>query len=224
MLGGRDEARGAGEVRALRAADLGLGEARADHRILAGPLGDAAPAGIAGQVEHRREGEVEARGRGLVGGVGGGRLPQRGIEGAGLGERDGEDGAEAVDHVEGEEERHAEARLLDRRALRLAHGVAAPEVEDAAEPARAHVRGHVDRHGRAGHGVVGAEDGQLADLLLERHPPDEIGRLRRRRPRRERGRRRQRRGAGDQPERPAAGGRLSRRTGQRIAPAALSAS
>ena len=69
----------------------------------------------------------------------GGRLPERGVEGAGLGERDREDGAEAVDDVEAEEERDAEAGLLDRDALRRAHGVAAPEVEEAADPAGAQV-------------------------------------------------------------------------------------
>ena len=71
-----------------------------------------------------------------------------GVEGAGLGERDREDGAEAVDDVEGEEERDAEAGFLDRDALRRADGVAAPEVEEAADAAGAHVG--VDVAGDAG--------------------------------------------------------------------------
>ena len=122
---------------ALEAADLGLGEAGADVRVLARAFGDPAPARVAGDVEHRREGEVEAGGRGLLGGEAGGLLPERRVEGAGLGQRDREDGAEAVDDVEPEEERDAEAGLLDGQALRLAHRLAAPEVEQAADPAGA---------------------------------------------------------------------------------------
>ena len=134
MLGGGGEA---GEGGALEAADLGLGEAGADVGVLAGALGDAAPARVAGDVEHRREGEVEAGGGGLFGGEAGGLLPERRVEGAGLGERDREDGAEAVDDVEAEEERDAEAGLLDGEALGVADRLAAPEVEEAADPAGA---------------------------------------------------------------------------------------
>ena len=134
MLGRGGEA---GEAVALEAAHLGLGEAGGDEGVLARALGDPAPARVAGDVEHRREGEVEAGGGGLPGGEAGGLLPERGVEGAGLGEGDREDGAEAVQDVEAEEERDAEAGLLDGEALGRAHRLPAPEVEEAADPAGA---------------------------------------------------------------------------------------
>ena len=135
--------------------------------------------------------------------MGGGRLPERGVEGAGLGERDREDGAEAVDDVEPEEERDAEAALLDRDALRRAHSLPAPEVEEAADLARPQVGVDVAADLRAGDGEVGAEDGELADLLVERHPADEIRDLRGRRAQVEPG---QRRAGGDEREDAAAVG------------------
>ena len=172
MLGGRGEA---GEIGSLEPAHLGFGEAGADPRVFARSLGDAAPAGVAGDVEHRREGEVDAGGGALLGGGAGRRLPERGVEGAGLRERDREDGAEAVQNVEAEEERNAEAAFLDRRLLRGAHGIAAPEVEEAADRAGAHVGAEVARDDRTGGGEAGAQHRQLAELLGERHRGDELG-------------------------------------------------
>ncbi len=172
MLRRRGEA---GEGGALEALDLGLGEAGADVRVLAGAFGDAAPARVAGDVEHRREGEVEAGGLGLVGGEAGGFLPEGGVEGAGLGERDREDGAEAVDDVEAEEERDAEAGFLDGDALGVADGVAAPEVEEAADAAGADEGGDVLDPGGAGDGVAGGDHGELADLFGQGHAGDEVG-------------------------------------------------
>ena len=72
-----------------------------------------------------------------------------------------------------EEQRDAEAGLLDGGALGRADGGAAPEVEEAADPAGADVGVEVAGDARAGDGVVGAEHGELAELLGERHPGDE---------------------------------------------------
>ena len=96
-----------------------------------------------------------------------------GIEGAGLGERDREDGAEAVDDVEREEERDAEAGLLDGDPLGVAYRLAAPEVEEAADAAGADVGVDVGRDDGAGDGIVGGEDRELAELLGKGHPGDE---------------------------------------------------
>ena len=106
MLRGGGEA---GEALALEAAHLGLREPGGDEGVLAGALGDPTPARVAGDIEHRREGEVDAGGGGLPGGASGGRLPERGVEGARLREGDREDGAKAVQDVEPEEERDTEA-------------------------------------------------------------------------------------------------------------------
>ena len=163
----------AGEALALEAAHLGLGEAGGDEGVLARSLGDPAPARVAGDVEHRREGEVDAGGGGLRGGAAGGRLPERGVEGAGLGEGDREHGAEAVQDVEPEEEREPEPGLLDGEALVPAHRLPAPEVEEAADPAGADERLDVLDPGGAGDGVAGADHGELADLLGQGHAGEE---------------------------------------------------
>ena len=66
-------------------------------------------------------------------------------------------------------------RRVSSTAIRcaLADGVAAPEVEEAADAPRADVGVDVGRDDGAGDGVVGGEDRELAELLGEGHARDE---------------------------------------------------
>ena len=120
-------------------ANLGLGDARGDPRVLARALGDAAPARVARDVEHRREDHARCRRRRprprprvRV------RSHRAGVERRGLGKRDREDRAVAVDHVEAEEQRECRAASPPRRSAGCARtSSASPEVDQAADaPAR----------------------------------------------------------------------------------------
>ncbi len=70
VLGTGDDPLGRAELAALEAADLGRRDRRAEVRILAGALDDAAPARVAGDVDHRRERPVDADRPRLAGGDG----------------------------------------------------------------------------------------------------------------------------------------------------------
>ena len=101
----------------MKAAHLGLGEPRRRARVFAGSLGDSPPAGIARDVEHRREGDGEPVLRRFERRLARGALPKHGIERGRLGERNREDCPMPVDHVEAEEQRDAETAFLDRHPL-----------------------------------------------------------------------------------------------------------
>jgi hypothetical protein len=95
------------------------------------------------------------------------RLGQLGIERPGLGERDRELQAVPVDHVEAEEQRDLESRLLDG-ALRVARVLGAEDVEKAAhESAAREVR---LLRGRA---PAGRQEIQLAEFFFEGHAGEE---------------------------------------------------
>ena len=109
VLGAGEHRVARGEVVALEAAHARRGEDRTEIGVLARPLDDAAPAGVAGDVDHRSEGPVDAlRGR-LRGGDPRAPLGEPRIPAAGFGQRNGEHGSLAVDHIESEEQRNAKA-------------------------------------------------------------------------------------------------------------------
>ena len=116
---------------------------------------------------------MHAVGHRLDGGIARGGFPQLTVEAARFPNRHGVDRLVAMDHVEAKEQRHAKPAFLHRFALRLAHQMGAPDVEEAAD---ATVDDHVEgimRAGRAGlHQPVG-EHGNLAELLAQVHAPDE---------------------------------------------------
>ena len=117
VLGPGDHALGRPEPLALEAAHLGGADGRAEERVLACALDDAAPARVARDVDHRREGPVDADRPGLPGGDGlpaldDVRVPRRRHR-----DRHREDRAQAVDHVEAEQRRDAVPVALDRQPL-----------------------------------------------------------------------------------------------------------
>ena len=102
---------------ALEPTNLRSGDGSAEHRVFARALDDAPPARIARDVDHGREGPVDAdrtslaRGRSLRR-FDGPRRPARGER-----DRHGENRAQPVDDVEAEDQRDAEAAFLDGKTL-----------------------------------------------------------------------------------------------------------
>ena len=76
VLGRGAERRGRRQIVVLEAPHLGPGVERPQPGVFAEAFGDPSPAWIAGHVEHGREGQGDAVGRGLDGGGAGGLLPQ----------------------------------------------------------------------------------------------------------------------------------------------------
>ena len=118
---------GAGEnARALESAHVRRGHGRAEHRIFAGAFGDASPARVARDVHHGREGPADPfrarfRRAGARGELGHLRVPRRGD-----GQRNGKDGAIAVDDVVAEQQRDlrmCQGLALQRVRLLRAAGV-----------------------------------------------------------------------------------------------------
>ena len=80
MLGGGHERAGPQHVAALVAAHLRHGHARAEIGVFARAFDDAAPARIARDVDHGREGPVQARRGGFLGGDARGALLASGAQ------------------------------------------------------------------------------------------------------------------------------------------------
>ena len=171
------------EVWPLEALDGGHADAGAEEGILAVGFLGAAPARIAGQIEHRGEGLLDSRGSHLIGGSREYLLDQRGVPGAGqtesLGKTGGAAGHEPVQRLAELNVGDAQAGLLEQVSL---HGV--PEdraVVDAEWVVRA---AHLKERQAGALGVElpgGIEDfggsvgRQLADLLFEGHSREQVG-------------------------------------------------
>ena len=159
VLDARDDLVGRRVVVALRGLDARRREDGAEVRVLAGGLGDAAPARLVGDVDHRAVDLLDADRRRLARGdrvVGGGH---RRVEAARGAQRHREDRAVAVDRVVGEEDRDVQPRLLDRDVLEV---VDLRRVGEAEDPAHARLRVGV------GDLPVGQQL-QLLELLADRH-------------------------------------------------------
>ena len=159
VLDARDDLVGRRVVVALGGLDARGREDGAEVRVLAGGLGDAAPARLVGDVDHRAVDLLDADRRRLARGdrvVGGGH---RRVEAARGAQRHGEDRAVAVDRVVGEEDRDVQPRLLHRDVLEV---VDLRRVDEAEDPAHAGLRVGV------GDLPVG-EQLQLLELLADRH-------------------------------------------------------
>ena len=116
---------GLGEIALLVALDPGARHRGAEIGVFAVGLDDAAPARIAGDVDHGREDPGDAVGAGFGAPVRATISAACGIPAGGDGERNGKRGVVAVDHVEPEEEGDVQARLLHGDVL-VVVGLSAP--------------------------------------------------------------------------------------------------
>ena len=124
MLGTGGDAGGVAKVIALETADACLRQLHAQIRVLAGAFRDPSPALVTRDVDHRREGPVDAECGGLERRRAGGAFGKVGIERAGLGDRQRIGGAQAVNDVTREDQRDLEPGR-ERRILRgLGTGIA----------------------------------------------------------------------------------------------------
>ena len=102
---------------ALEPADLRRGDDAAEERVLPRSLDDPAPAGVAGDVDHRRERPVDADGPCLAGGDRLTPLDRRRVPGRRHRDRHRQDGAQPVDDVEPEQRGQPVPVALDGQPL-----------------------------------------------------------------------------------------------------------
>jgi len=74
-----------------------------------------------------------------------------------------------VNDIQAEEQRNAQARLLDSQPLHGPDALAAVKIQHAADGAVAYVPGESLGDHRTGHGLIGGAHRQLAELLGQRH-------------------------------------------------------
>ena len=163
VLRARDQLVPSAVVRSLGPLHAGRAEHRVQVRVLAAALGDPAPPRLMRDVDHRRVGLLQADGRRLARAVGGVGERHVRVEARGGAQRNREGRAEAVDGVEGEQERDPEAGVLDRDPLELADPLRVRDAEDRAEPVAHLVLGDQEVRKQLG----------LLELLLQRHLRDQ---------------------------------------------------
>ncbi|MNV21021.1 hypothetical protein D3C71_1119450 [compost metagenome] len=179
VLGRGQHRVGVREVAALEAAHARRRELARQVRVFAHAFEAAAPARVARDVDHGREGPAKAVGRGLDRRRARRALGQRGLPARGLGQRHREDGAKAVDHVGAEDQRNAQPRLAHRHLLQPPLAFEAGVVEQAREAPVAHVLRLLLPVAPAGLRVVRdvdvgrAVEAELAGLFLQRHARDQ---------------------------------------------------
>ena len=88
------------------------------------------------------------------------RVPTRGLS-----QRDGEDGAIAMDDVAAENQRNAQPAFVERDALQCSALLGIAEIHDGAPAARANIVADL----RVGSGIAGRRLRKLAEFLLQRH-------------------------------------------------------
>ena len=138
MLGRRHERARPQAVAALEAVHLRHGHARAEIGVFAGAFYDAAPARVARNIDHGREGPVQPGRGGFIGGHARGAFFALRRPGRRQREGHGEDGPIAMDHVHGKQQRNTEARLFDGGFLQFAQGFRAGHMKIGAHLSGAH--------------------------------------------------------------------------------------
>ena len=118
---GRDPARAAKAI-ALKSARRRHRDTRGEKRVFARPFRHPAPAGIAADIDHGRENLMQPFGGGLGSGLGGGGLDQGHVPATGQPDSQRKNGAMAVDHILGEEQRDRQPRPRKRAFLHGARG------------------------------------------------------------------------------------------------------
>ena len=111
----------------------GLGHAGIQVRVFTAALGNTAPAGVAGNVQHGRKRPAHALRGGLNGSHAGAFFHQGGVKGGRQAQRNGENGVETVNHVTAHQERNAQPGFLHGNALELVDLRGVHFVEDGAD-------------------------------------------------------------------------------------------
>jgi hypothetical protein len=147
------------------------GKVTREIRVFSRTLGDPAPAGIPGDVDHRRERPVDAGLRSLQGRDAGTLADDVGVPGRGLADGYRHYGLETVNHVAADEQRNTEAAFLDRDALQLVHRIDVDLVDDRADLSAAQrVAQRFHRRVDPRMDLV-----HLSDLFRQRHPAEQLG-------------------------------------------------
>ena len=159
------------EVVALEALDHRSREFAREIRVFPGALRNAAPAWVAGNVDHRRKRPVDAGPRGLARGDACSLPHDLRVPCRGLAERYRHDGLETVNHVAADEQGNTEAAFLDGNALQFVYRVDVHLVDDRADPPFPQVLAEFL------HGIHVARMNlvHLPDLLRQRHPGKQCG-------------------------------------------------
>ena len=164
VLGAGHELVGCAVVGSLDRLDARRPEHRVQVGVLPGGLGDPAPARLVRHVDHRRIGLLEPDNGRLARAV---LVVVEGhlrVEARAGGKRDREDGAEAMDGVEGEQHRDLQPRLLNGNALQLPDPRRIGHAQDRAQPVAHLLLG--DKEVR--------QELDLLQLLLERHLREQV--------------------------------------------------
>ena len=170
MLGAGRDTPGQSGVFPLQAVDHRDPHAPGQQGILAEALGDPAPPGIPGHVDHGRKRPVQARRRGLAGRRPGSRPHDLGVPRRRLAQGDRHHRREPVDDVPADQQRDPQPALLRGDALEFPNHLRVHLVEHRADPAGPNGVAKRFRHA----GPSGVDLAHLPDLLVEGHPPDEV--------------------------------------------------
>ena len=166
MFGTGGDGMGIGEAISLKALRHSRRHCGSQERIFPRRFGNPAPAGIAGDVEHRGEGPVNAHLGSLLRRDGSGFLHQVGIPTGGLAQGNREHRAVAVDHIAAEDQRDPQAAFLHRHPLQFFLVRAVAGIQEGADPAP------TDHRTELLNIIVARPEmelGQLTDFFLKRH-------------------------------------------------------
>ncbi len=154
----------------LKSPHAGARHDRAQIRVFARAFDNAAPAGIAGDVHHRREGPGDAGRPRFDGRDAGGPLDGYRVPTARFRKRHGKDRPIAVQDIEAEKKRDLQPRFFDGDPLQFVHAARSAHVEKRANKPPPH---EVEMVGaiRAIHVTV--EHLKLPELLLKPHLPEQ---------------------------------------------------
>jgi hypothetical protein len=170
MLGGGHQCARPQGVAALVAGHLRHRHARAEVGIFTRALDDAAPARITRDVDHGREGPVQSRRGGFLGGDARGALLRLGRPARRHREWHGKNRPISVHHVHGKQQRDAEPRFLDRHFLQFRQRFGAGDMQ-----VRAHTTSPdagkfgIVETGIEGFAAAAGSLHQLAELFLQSH-------------------------------------------------------
>ena len=149
---------------------IGLGHLATEVWILSGSFGNAAPAGIAGDIDHRAEHPVDAGRGGFLRGDAGGSFDQGRIPGCRQGQRNREYGFMAMDDVQTEDQRDAGAGFQgDGLELAVVFHVGSAEDSSQLSLSEEFDIGVLFRDLEGGDETAGRVQVELADFLFKGH-------------------------------------------------------